>query len=319
MLHLRSPLIRTGIIASGTISFIYSTLLVMAAIAMTNFIPDITLKIRSSEIPFFLIAFALYELCYYHYTKRTITRNGGSISETRYPLLAFVLSTAAFAIISFLILVILHVDFSIIVKVTLISSLALAISAPFFLIHTLIAEMILRRLLLLVTGRSGKTRNILPLDKLADESARAFNYSTRFDVTIAAVAVRIANIPELIEQYGESTVDLFIRQIIFLLIDRSRSYDIWGKHGEGEIYVSIVHVKGKSELPLAIARIQRVLNAAASFLGQQGTLPSYRICASVINPLEGEAPSAHDPAVIARTVYEITEQLGRQREETVVL
>ncbi|HEY1407179.1 MAG TPA: hypothetical protein VF857_11265 [Spirochaetota bacterium] len=321
MISCRSPLVRTGIIASGCISFLYAIVLVVSAILLSRLSMSISYHVTYQEVILFIGSFILYECGYFYYTRRFFCGGVGLPGGNRHPLLSFIISSAAIFLITFLIILSWKSD-SIhgLILVSVISALSFIATIPLFVLHSLIAYSVLFRII----SRSGREDGILSrtmssIDSLPGKALQSFNYLSRYNLLHCAIVIYIPNVEELRSHYGKATVSLFNRQIAFLLLDRSRSFDLWSAQDNGKLYAAIIHIREEDELSATVNRIRHTLSSASSFLEQEGPHPSFRIRAIEIRPSADSIMSVDNyEEAVTRALSDIMALIETQREEMVI-
>lgn len=313
MISCRSPLVRSGIIASGCIAFLYTMILIAGTVFLSRFAVDFGYTASPKEVIIFICSFIVYESGYFYYTRRFFCGGSGLPGGGRHPLLSFIVSSVAICVICFGVIFAwnssgLHG----LVLASLIAALLFIGTIPLFSIHIIIAYSILFRII----SRSGDNDRILShrlydISTLPDRSMKSYGYSSRFQFDLCAIAVTISNAEEMLAHYGKSTMELFNRQITFLLIDRSRSFDIWGQSGDGHVYAAVLHVRGDDELSAAVNRVRHLLSGASTFLDHDGAVPCFDIRAKIVRT-EG-SPATRTSTIrnaVSEALYDVIRQTG---------
>ncbi len=313
MISCRSPLVRSGIIASGCIAFLYTMILVAGTVFLSRFAVDFGYTASPREVIIFICSFIVYESGYYYYTRRFFCGGSGLPGGGRHPLLSFIVSSAAVCVICFgVIFAWASSGLHGLVLASLIAALLFIGTIPLFSIHIIIAYSVLFRII----SRSGENDRILShrlydISTLPDRSMKSYGYSSRFQFDLCVIAVTISNAEEMIAHYGKSTMELFNRQITFLLIDRSRSFDMWGQSGDGRVYAAVLHVRGDDELSAAVNRVRHLLSGASTFLDHDGAVPCFDIRAKIVKT-EG-SPATMTSTIrnaVSEALYDVIRQTG---------
>jgi len=265
------------------------------------------------EVLVFIGSFLVYEFGYFYYTRRFFCGGTGLPGGGQHPLLSFIVSSVAVCAICFCVIFSWNNSgFQGLVLASLVATLIFIGTIPLFTIHIIIAYSVLFRIIY----RSGEndgvlTQKLYTIDSLADRSMKSFGYSSRFQFDLCTMAVSISNIEELRSHYGASTMELFNRQIAFLLIDRSRNFDLWGSDADKQIYASIIHVRGEEELAATVNRVRHLLSGASTFLEHDGPLPFFDIRAKMVRT-EGSPTSAVSATrdAVHKALTDVIEQLA---------
>ena len=313
MISCRSPLVRSGIIASGCIAFLYTMILVAGTVFLSRFTVDFGYTASLREVIIFICSFIAYESGYYYYTRRFFCGGTGLPGEGRHPLISFVASSIAVCAICFAVIFSwnssgLHG----LVLASLIAALLFIGTIPLLSIYIIIAYSVLFRIISR-TGENDRllSRKMYDISSLPDRSMKSYGYSSRFQFDLCAIAVTISNADTMLSHYGTSTMELFNRQIAFLLIDRSRSFDIWGQSQDGRVYAAVLHVRGDDELSAAVNRVRHLLSGASTFLDHDGAIPCFDIRAKIVKT-EGN-PTAMTSTIrnaVSEALSDVIKQTG---------